>query len=99
MIRRIVVFQMKDEANGKTAFENAEILAAKFNNLKDKLDFLIDIKAGVCVNDICGYHMGLTVDYANKEDIDKYTVHPEHELVKSFVGEVINTRTIVDYIV
>ncbi len=99
MIRRIVVFKMKEEANGKTAQENAEILAGKFNALKEKLDFLVDIKAGVSVNDICGYHLGLTVEYATEEDIERYTVHPEHCLVKDFVGEIIETRTIVDYIV
>lgn len=100
MIRRIVVFKMKEEALGASAWENAEKLAGMFNNLKNHLDFLVDIKAGVCAKDtyeICGYNMGLTVTYACKEDIEKYTVHPEHQKVKNFVGEIIETRTMVDY--
>jgi len=99
MIRRIVVFKMKDFAEGCKGAENALKLAGMFNALKEKLPFLASIRAGVNVNGASDYHMGLMVEYRTEADIDLYTNHPDHVVVKDFVGKVIETRTIVDYVI
>ncbi len=97
MIRRIVVFKMKDFADGRTGAENARMLAGMFNDLKEKLAFLESIQAGVNLNAASDHHMGLTVVYRREADIDLYTNHPDHVVVKDFVGKVIESRIIVDY--
>jgi len=99
MIRRIVVFKMKDFAEGRKGAENALKLAGMFNALGERLPFLASIRAGANVNGASDYHMGLTVEYRTEADIDLYTNHPDHLAVKDFVGKVIETRTIVDYVI
>ncbi len=99
MIRRIVVFKMKDFADNYSGVENALRLAEKFNSLKEKISFLESIRAGININTASDYHMGLMVEYRTAADIDLYTNHPDHVAVKEFVGKVIESRTIVDYTV
>ncbi len=100
MIRRIVVFKMKEGApGGASAAENAARLVVLFRGLKKHLDFLPDLQCGPNLNADGDHQVGLTVVYRDAADIEAYTNHPEHLKVKEFVVKTVESRTIVDFTV
>ena len=99
MIRRLVVFKMKDEEGVVVRNANASGLVDRFLALKKSLPFLVDLQCGVNVNPDGDHQVGLTVVYRSWDDIDAYTVHPDHVVVKEYVQRTVASRTIVDFIV
>lgn len=99
MIRRVVVFKMKNGAGAATATENAARLVVLFRELKGYLPFLVDLQCGINENAEGDHQVGLTVVYRDSADMEAYTNHPKHVIVKDFVQKTVDSRTIVDFCV
>lgn len=98
MIRHIVMFKLKE-------FENAEAKQAKLNEIKERLEALIDkieVLKSIHVDFNCNpaetWDLILTTELASLDDVNAYANHPEHVAVaKGIIGPVKADRACVDY--
>ncbi|MFP8487963.1 Dabb family protein [Gracilimonas sp. Q87] len=100
MIKHIVMWKLKDVAEGKTKAENAETIKKLLEDLPSKITELRSVEVGINVLDgdddaICD--VVLTVICNNKEDLKSYAGHPDHQKVVSFIKKVVTERRVVDY--
>ena len=98
MIKHIVMWTLKDTAEGTDRVTNArkmkemlEALAGLIPSLK-KIEVGIDVFAASPVCDVILYS-----EFATRADLDAYQVHPEHLKVVAFVKQVVASRSVVDY--
>ncbi len=86
-------------------FENAEAKQAKLNEIKERLEALIDkievlkyIHVDFNCNPAETWDLILTTELATLEDVNTYANHPEHVAVaKGIIGPVKADRACVDY--
>lgn len=98
MIKHIVMWTLKDTADGTDRATNArkmkdllEALAGLIPSLK-KIEVGIDVFAAAPACDVILYS-----EFATRADLDAYQVHPEHLKVVAFVKQVVAARSVVDY--
>ncbi|MCL4100972.1 Stress responsive A/B Barrel Domain [Fibrobacter sp. UWH9] len=103
MIRHIVWWKLKAEAEGATAKENGEKLVAAFHALEGKIPGLVSIESGLNFNkselgngDI-EYDIALDTTFRTKEALDFYQGHPDHQAIVGFVKKVVVERRAVDF--
>ena len=100
MIKHIVMWKLKDFAEGENKLRNAEKIKSLLGNLRNKIDQLISIEVGININESdSAYDIVLYSEFKNKEDLGIYQNHPDHVKVVEFVGKVVENRVVVDYIV
>ena len=99
MIKHIVVFKLKDSANGKSKGENAEELKIRLLRLKDSIKEIIEIEVGIKSDKApeSNYDIILTTKFNGFDELDIYRVHPEHLKVVEFIGQISNERVAIDY--
>ncbi|MES2152084.1 MAG: Dabb family protein [Pseudomonadota bacterium] len=98
MIKHIVMWKLKDFAEGSDRAANAR-------KMKDKLDSCADLVPGTLVFEVAlgqpgleaTYDVVLYSEFANKEALDAYADHPLHQAIKPFIGAVRESRQCMDY--
>ena len=97
MIRHVVMWKFKSEAEGKTREENMEIVR---NSLFALLPVISELKKMEIGFDITHSDMSmdlmLLTEFDSVEDMKAYAVHPEHLKVSTYVRKVIETRVVLD---
>jgi len=99
MIKHIVVFQLKETANGKSKADNAHELKIRLLELKDKIGEILEIEVGIKSDKApdTNYDVILTTKFSGFDELDIYRVHPEHVKVVNFIGEIGDKRVAIDY--
>lgn len=99
MIRHIVMFKFKDEAESRTKKENVLIAKEMLENLQGKIPSLINsyVKVNSDVADKNNYDLVLVSEYETMEGLNAYIVHPEHKKVGEFMSKVREARACVDF--
>lgn len=98
MIKHIVMWKLKESAEGNDKEENAKIIKAKIEKLKDQIDIIVDIELGInLVEDPSAYDIVLYSVFKDKDDLDKYATNPMHLEIVDFVKKVVDSRIVVDY--
>jgi Stress responsive A/B Barrel Domain. len=98
MIKHIVVWKLKEEAKGKPKSENAVMLKHELESLTPKIKEIRKFEVGINFNtQQDAYDLGLVSEFANKDDLDTYLNHPEHQRVAGIVRRVRESRIVVDY--
>ena len=100
MLRHIVMWKFKEEAEGKTRAENCHHVKELLEALPSRISVIRRLEVGL--NEFrspMSSDMVLIADFDSKEDLDIYAVHPEHVKVSEYVGKVRLDRTVVDYII
>ena len=98
MLRHIVMWKLKDFAEGADRAENAQKLKAKLETCRSIVKGQGHFEVGTAQPGFdCTYDVVLVSDFADKAALDAYQVHPKHEALKAFVGAVRETRECVDY--
>lgn len=98
MLRHIVMWQFKDEAEGKTRAENCALIKSKLEALPARISFIRKLEVGInAYPSSMASDMVLITEFDSKDDLDLYAVHPEHVKVSDYVGKVRVSRTVVDY--
>ena len=98
MIKHIVMWKLKEEAEGATATENAAKMKGMLEALSGKIDVLRKIEIGTDVFasapecDVILYS-----EFDTRADLDTYQVHPEHQACVAFIKNVVAERRVVDY--
>ncbi|MGU7780479.1 Dabb family protein [Burkholderia sp. PU8-34] len=100
MIRHIVMWKLKESADGATRAQNALKLKEKLDACRDIVPGILHLDVGIATPGLeATYDVVLVSDFADKAALDAYQVHPVHEEVKKFVAAIREERQCVDYLV
>ncbi|MCJ8173158.1 Dabb family protein [Clostridium botulinum] len=98
MIKHIVMWKLKEFAEGKSKLENANIIKINLENLKHRIDEVKLIEVGVNINNSQqAYDVVLYSEFETIEDLNLYQNHPDHLKVGEFINEVKEDRIVTDY--
>ena len=98
MIKHIVMWKFKDEAEGQVRDANMarakELLFALVGVIPELK--MMEIGEDITHSDM-SMDLVLITEFETVEDMNTYAVHPEHVKVSKFIRSVIETRRVIDY--
>jgi hypothetical protein len=98
LIKHIVMWKLKEFAEGKNKLENAQIIKRDLEALQDKIKEIRHIEVGININESeQAYDVVLYSEFNSIEDLNIYQNHQEHLRVAEFVGKVREARVVTDY--
>ena len=98
MVKHIVMWRFRPEAEGKSKRENMEIVRDSLYALVPiipeikKMDVGFDLSGTDASADLC-----LITEFDSLDTLKIYAEHPEHLKVGGYVRKVVETRTVLDY--
>ena len=98
MLKHVVMWRLKESAEGRTKEENAIHIKEILELLPYKIKEIRNLEVGInMIRASPSYDLVLIVDFANMMDLQAYQAHPEHVKVADYVLKVRETRAVVDY--
>jgi hypothetical protein len=98
MLKHIVMWKLKDFAEGRSKTENAQKARFLLEGLKKKIKEIRAMEVGINTqNSADSYDLVLYAEFRNISDLKAYQDHPEHAKVGEFIGKVRQDRKVVDY--
>ena len=98
MLKHVVMWRLKESAEGRTKAENALYIKEILELLPYKIKEIKNLEVGINVlNAPPSYDLVLIVGFANMLDLQAYQAHPEHVKVADYILKVRDTRAVVDY--
>lgn len=98
MIKHIVMWKLKDFAEGESKAENARKIKTLLESLKDKIKEIQHIEVGIDVlHTEASTDAALYAEFDSLEDLHAYQKHPEHTKVVQFIRGVSIERRVIDY--
>lgn len=98
MFKHIVMWRLKDFAEGADKKENALKMKTILTGLKGKITGLKHIQVGLDVSETpASFDVVLYSEFENRQACEAYMKHPEHIKAGGFVGKVAAERVLVDY--
>jgi hypothetical protein len=99
MIKHIVMWTLKDEAEGKSKAENLNTMKALLEELPSKVPGVVELEVATSglFESVPPTDIALYTVFKSKEDLKAYAVHPEHQSVVAFVKSVAAERRVIDY--
>ncbi|MDX1668195.1 MAG: Dabb family protein [Limnobacter sp.] len=98
MIKHIVFWKVKDAYNGQSKQEIMQQIKTMLEHCGQVIPGVIELEMA-----LGGQGLEATFDVAmysvfkDKAALDAYQVHPEHEKVKAYIGQVKTARECMDY--
>lgn len=92
MIRHIVFWNLKEEAENHTKAENMQIIKEGLEGLVGKIDGLLKVEVNPNVNPDGGMDLCLYSELRDLDALVVYRDHPLHKEVQKFVHAVITER-------
>jgi hypothetical protein len=100
MLKHIVLFKLKQSAEGASRAENAEKIKAQLEALIGKIPQIRRMEVGInAVPSDAAYDLAIYAEFADQKELEIYAKHPEHVKIADFVGKVRENRAVVDYII
>lgn len=99
MIKHICMFKMKENAEGKSGYENALAMAAYLEGFDQKIESLKKIEVKVNAKDApeSNYELVLLCDFDDMDGLNAYQVHPEHIAFGKMLSPLRELRACIDY--
>ena len=98
MLRHIVMWKFKPEAEGKTKRENALWMKEHLEALIGKIPQLISAEVGINEKESeASFDAVLTSTFATFEDLEAYKKHPLHQDISTYCKKVRLDRVVCDY--
>ena len=98
MVKHIVLWKLKDTAEGFGKIENARRIKSELEALRGKIAEIKALEVGLNFNDsAAAYDVALYSEFESREALDRYQKHPEHVRVAALVNRVREERVVVDY--
>lgn len=102
MIRHVVMWKLKDEAEGASKKKNAEKMKLILEGLKINIDEIKNVEVGINISDDddeagSNFDVVLISDFKNELDYNMYTRNDHHKKANKFINTVIEERHFVDY--
>jgi hypothetical protein len=105
MIRHIVMWTLKPEAEGATRAENARRMKAQLESLRGRVPGMRSLEVGIALHVVGSAKGGpddadvvLVSEHDDQAALDAYQSHPEHVAMKAFIGAVRERRVALDYL-
>ncbi|NTU58330.1 MAG: Dabb family protein [Chlorobiaceae bacterium] len=98
MVKHIVMWRLKDSAHGNDSGLNARLIKEKLEALAGRIPGLVSIEVGLdfsCSDSSAD--VVLYSEFADREALEAYQRHPEHEALKPFIGGATLERRVGDY--
>jgi hypothetical protein len=100
MIKHIVMFKLKEFADGRNKIGNIGALKAMLEALPPKIEEIKFFEVGVnFFEGIAAYDVVLISEFDSVEALQRYQKHPLHLNVFDFVSKTCNSRVVVDYVI
>lgn len=101
MLKHVVYWTLKDEAEGHSAAENAVKFVEIIRNLEGRIPALLSIEASCTfaetTTEPC--HVILISTHADEQSLKAYAEHPDHMACVPFIKSVTASRKALDFIV
>lgn len=102
MIRHVVMWKLKEEAEGAKKAKNAEKMKLILEGLKTNIEEIKAVEVGINItedDDEAGsaYDVVLISDFETELDYTMYTRNAHHKKAIDFINSVIKERHFVDY--
>jgi hypothetical protein len=98
MIKHIVLWRLKEYAEGSTKQENAMKVRARLEDMRGKIPGMLKLEVGLNFEGSdTASDISLYTEFESREALDAYQVHPIHMKVKEFLPLVRTERRVVDY--
>lgn len=97
MVKHIVLWKLKDEAQGNDKTTNAQQIKERLEALRGQIDGLLNIEVGIDFLGGNNFDVALYSELTSREALDAYQSHPLHQAVLPFVREVVSDRKAVDF--
>ena len=98
MIKHIVMWKLKNYAEGASKEKNAMLVKSKLEALKKKVKQVKVLEVGFNLNTSPNaYDVVLYCEFETVEDLNKYKTHAEHKKVGDFVSKVRLERKAIDF--
>ncbi|MFQ5580079.1 MAG: Dabb family protein [Nitrospiria bacterium] len=98
MIKHIVLWKLKEEADGHHKDENARKVKEILEGLNGKIEGLLHLEVGIDLSKAeSSSDLSLYSEFGNRENLEFYRNHPEHKAVLPFLQSICIERRVVDY--
>lgn len=98
MVKHIVCWKLKDEANGRSKAENARSIKEQLEGLNGKIPGLRHLEVGLdFLHSEESCDIVLYSEFDSKEALQTYASHPLHKAIMPFIAEARSERRVVDY--
>ena len=98
MLKHVVMWRLKESAEGRKKAENALIMKEMLDLLPYQIKEIKNLEVGInMLSTPPSYDLILIVDFANLLDLQAYQAHPEHVKVADHILKLRETRAVVDY--
>ena len=99
MIKHIVMFKLKESAEGSDKSTNTKALKAELEALPASIEEIKFFEVGInFIEASVAYDQVLVSEFESKEALYSYQKHAEHVRLANFVGKVCESRIVVDYV-
>ena len=98
MIKHIVMWKLKEHADGADRAANAAKMKALLDGCRDVVPGIVEFEVALAQPGLeATYDVVLYSVFADKAALDAYQDHPKHVAVKPFIGAVRLERQCMDY--
>jgi hypothetical protein len=98
MIKHIVLWRLKDRANGQSKAEIAQALKERLEALRDVVPGLLHLEVGLdFLKSESSSDLVLYTEFSSREALDAYQQHPAHREFVDFSHDLRTERRVVDY--
>lgn len=98
MIKHIVMWTLKPQANGSNSSTNAEIIKRQLESLNGMIDGLVKLEVGIDIsNSAASADLVLYSELESAAALANYQQHPAHQEAVQFINAVTASRQVVDY--
>lgn len=98
MIKHIVMWKLKDHAEGADRAANARKMKELLEACAGIVPGILKLEVGLAQPGLeATYDVVLYSEFANREALDAYQEHPQHQALKPFFGAVREGRQCMDY--
>jgi hypothetical protein len=98
MVRRIVLFKLKESAEGAGKAENLQKMKAMLEGMKGLVKEIKALEVGLNFGKSeAHFDLALLVEFENEAALQTYAKHPGHLKVIEFVSKIKEDRVLVDY--
>ena len=100
MIKHVVLFKLKDQAEGADKAENIRRLKSQLEGLVGKIPEITSFEIGLNFDKSpAAYDVVLCSEFESEEALRRYQKHPEHMNVFDFVKKACESRVLGDYVI
>ena len=98
MIKHIVMWKLKEHAEGTGRAANAHKMKALLDGCADIVPGILKFETALAEPGLeCTYDVVLYSEFASRAALDAYQQHPQHQAIKPFIGAVRAERQCMDY--